>query len=203
LSGADRRERARRVGAEGMVLQQLGEQGHRRRAGGPEGAEAAQQCGTPRRWGGVDRVELLGERPPIDADRRAAGDQREQGGERCAEVRRAGRHASAGYHGRSVSGRSRRADGFAGTAGAGSRPRAALRGASPPDPSSPMRSRAVVVLPLLAILLAAAFVADRLRQAEDALIARRYADAGALLQPALAEEPVERHDRVLLLLARA
>lgn len=66
------------------------------------------------------------------------------------------------------------------------------------------RSLRLVVLPLFLLGLAAGFhLLDALRTGEDALIARRYADAATALQKALEEEPAERHPRILLLLARA
>lgn len=62
----------------------------------------------------------------------------------------------------------------------------------------------VAVVPVLFLLSVAAIrFASALSDGEDALIARRYADAVVALQKAVEEEPLERRDRVLLLLARA
>ncbi|MGA1523037.1 MAG: tetratricopeptide repeat protein, partial [Planctomycetota bacterium] len=66
------------------------------------------------------------------------------------------------------------------------------------------RSLRLAVLPLLLLGLAAGFhLLDALQTGEDALIARRYAEAATALEKALEEEPAERHPRILLLLARA
>lgn len=66
-----------------------------------------------------------------------------------------------------------------------------------------LRPTAIGITCAAVLLTASIFVADALSRGEEALIARRYADAVTHLRAALAEEPVERHDRVLLLLARA
>jgi uncharacterized protein YfaS (alpha-2-macroglobulin family)/tetratricopeptide (TPR) repeat protein len=67
-----------------------------------------------------------------------------------------------------------------------------------------LRRRPLVAgLVLVLVVGLAATFASALREGENALIDRRYADAITALQKALSEEPIEMQPRVLLLLARA
>ncbi|MGE0143843.1 MAG: tetratricopeptide repeat protein [Planctomycetota bacterium] len=69
--------------------------------------------------------------------------------------------------------------------------------------NTPRRRPRIAGLVIVLVVGLAATFATSLREGENALIDRRYADAVTALQKALGEEPVERQPRVLLLLARA